>query len=76
MQEVTCARPLHDVWTREPRHVTEAVVAVDDGTVLDPGISYKELLIWRGTGGEGVSLMIHLMPSMSLCIYIHLSCQI
>lgn len=45
MQEVTGARPLHDVRPGEARHLAEAVITVDDSTVLHPGIGYDEFLI-------------------------------
>lgn len=47
VQEVAGARLLHDVRPGEARHLAEAVVAVDDGTVLHAGISDDELLICR-----------------------------
>ena len=42
MEEVAGARPLHDVRSGEASHLAEAVVAVDDGTVLHPGIGYHK----------------------------------
>lgn len=48
MEEVTGARPLHHVRPREAGHLTEAIVAVDDGAVLNPGIGYNEFLICEG----------------------------
>lgn len=49
VQEVTSARLLHDVWPGEAGHLAEAIVAVDNSTVLHPGIGYDEFLIC----GEG-----------------------
>lgn len=43
VQEVTRARLLHDLSTRVTTHVAEAIVAEDDGAVLDPCIGYDEL---------------------------------
>lgn len=45
VQEVTGAGLLHDVHPREARHLTEAVIAVDDGTVGHPGVCYDEFLV-------------------------------
>ena len=45
VQEVTGARLLHDVRSGEARHLAEAVVAVDDCTVLHPGIGDQEFPI-------------------------------
>lgn len=45
MQEVAGAGFLHDVWSRVARHLAEAVIAVDDGTVGHPGICYDEFLV-------------------------------
>lgn len=45
VQEVTGARLLHDVWPGEARHLAEAVITVDNRTVLHPGIGYDEFLI-------------------------------
>lgn len=56
VEEVTCARLLHDVWSREARHLAEAIIAVDDCTVLHPGISYHKFPVCmkgRDGGGEG-----------------------
>lgn len=39
VEEVAGARLLHDVRSGEARHLAEAIVTVDDGTVLHPGIS-------------------------------------
>lgn len=47
VQEVARARLLHDVRPGEARHLAEAVVAVDDRTVLHAGIGYDEFLIWE-----------------------------
>lgn len=45
VQEVAGARLLHDVRPGEARHLAEAVVTVDDSTVLHAGIGYDEFLI-------------------------------
>lgn len=45
MQEVTGAWPLHDIWPGEACHLTEAIITVDNSTVLHPGIGYDEFLI-------------------------------
>lgn len=42
VEEVTGARLLHDVWSWEAGHLTEAIIAVDDCTVLHPGIGYHK----------------------------------
>lgn len=42
VEEVTGARFLHDVWSREACHLAEAIVAVYDCTVLCPGIGYHK----------------------------------
>lgn len=57
VQEVAGARLLHDVRPGEARHFAEAVITVDNSTVLHPGISYDEFLICEGVeerleGGE------------------------
>lgn len=39
VEEVAGAGLLHDVRSGEARHLAEAIVTVDDGTVLHPGIS-------------------------------------
>ncbi len=43
IQEVTRARLLHDLSTRVATHVAEAIVAEDDGAVLNSCIGYDEL---------------------------------
>lgn len=45
MKKVTGARLLHDIWPGEPGHLTEAIIAVDDSTILHSGISYDEFFI-------------------------------
>lgn len=45
VEEVAGARLLHDVWPGEARHLAEAVVAVDDCTVLHPGVGDHKLPI-------------------------------
>lgn len=47
MQEVAGARLLHDVRPGKPCHLTEGVIAVDDGTVLDACIGYDKSLVCR-----------------------------
>lgn len=42
IQEVTCARLLHDLSTRVTTHVAEAIIAEDDGAVLHSCIGYDE----------------------------------
>lgn len=42
MEEVAGAGLLHDVRSGEARHLAEAIVAVDDRTVLHSGISYDK----------------------------------
>lgn len=49
MEKVTGARLLHDVWSREACHFTEAVVAVYDRTVLHPGVGYDEFPVCKET---------------------------
>lgn len=43
VQEVARARLLHDLGTRVAAHVAEAIVAEDDGAVLDPRVGDDEL---------------------------------
>ncbi len=45
MEEVTGARLLHDVRSREARHLTKAIVAVYDCTVLHPSIGYHKFSV-------------------------------
>lgn len=54
VQEVTGARLLHDIWPGEAGHLAEAVITVDDSTVLHPGIGYDEFLICWGGRRVGV----------------------
>lgn len=48
MEEVAGAWLLHDVWSGEAGHLTEAVVAVYDRTVLHPGVGYQEFPVCNG----------------------------
>lgn len=48
VEEVTSARLLHDVRPGEARHLTEAIITVDDSAVLHTGIGYDEFLICGG----------------------------
>lgn len=57
VQEVARARLLHDLGTRVAAHVAEAIVAEDDGAVLDPRVGDDELATWGGR--EKVSLRRH-----------------
>lgn len=43
VQEVTGARFLHDFGPRVAAHMTEAIVAEDDGAVLHPRVGYDKL---------------------------------
>ena len=45
MEKVTGARLLHDIWPGETSHLTEPIVAVDDGTVLHSGICNDKFFI-------------------------------
>lgn len=49
MEEVTGAGLLHDVGSGEARHLAEAVVTVDDCTVLNSGIGYDKFPICINT---------------------------
>lgn len=44
-QELAGARLLHDLSSREAKHLAEAFVAVDDGTVLHLGVGNQKLSI-------------------------------
>jgi len=57
VQEVAGARPLHDVRPGEARHLAEAVITVDDGAVLHPGIGDDEFPVCRGEI-EGKTIVI------------------
>lgn len=62
VQEVTSARLLHDVRPGEARHLTEAVITVDNSAVLHAGIGYDEFLICGGgrQGGMLICTEVHL----------------
>lgn len=45
MEKVAGARLLHDIWPGETSHLTEAIIAVDDGTVLYSGICNDKFFI-------------------------------
>ena len=47
VQEVACARLLHDLGTCVTTHAAEAIVAEDDGAVLHPCVGDDELATWR-----------------------------
>lgn len=47
VEEFTGARLLHDVWSGVASHLTEAIVTVDDCTVLHPGIGYDKFPICK-----------------------------
>ena len=47
VEEVTGHGPLHDVRPGEAGHLTEAIVAIDDRTVLHPGVGYHEFAVWK-----------------------------
>jgi len=48
VQEVARARLLHDIRPGEARHLAEAIVTVDNSTVLHTGIGYDKFLICVG----------------------------
>lgn len=45
MEEVAGAGLLHDVRSGEARHLTEAIITVDDCTILHSGISYDKFSV-------------------------------
>lgn len=45
VEKVAGARLLHDIWPGETSHLTEPVIAVDDGTVLHSGICNDKFFI-------------------------------
>lgn len=49
MEEVAGAGLLHDVRSGEARHLAEAIVTVDDCTVLHSGIRYDKFPVCRKT---------------------------
>lgn len=49
-EEVAGAGPLHHLHSGVAEHLTEAVVAVDDGTVLHLGVGNEEFTICREAG--------------------------
>lgn len=66
MQEVTSARLLHNIRPGEARHLTEAIITVDNSTVLHPGIGYDEFFICDGDRGEIVFLnYLHINRNMN-----------
>lgn len=76
MQEVTGARLLHDVRPGEARHLAEAIVTVDNSTVLHPGIGYDELLICKGVKerSEEVWIIITLTSPIYCITYYTCGC--
>lgn len=55
-EEVAGAGPLHHLDTRVTKHLTEAVVAVDDGTVLHLSVGDQELAVCGDTGERGAEV--------------------
>lgn len=62
VEEVAGAGLLHDVRPGEARHFAEAVVAVNDCTVLHPGVGDHKFPIWVANGRRkgGLNIEKHL----------------